>query len=378
MNKKNKSTYGTEIKKKYNTDGHLYLPEITSLNIKNRCLTLLKENLSPSDKNILVSFLNIKGDSKLQEILTEIDIDKFKPIGAFLTSKNPNSQLRYEEAYDFSAFIIDFNPRPYSKYLKYNFRETNKIKTTFSNKKEQPLEIKISDLSKLLNPLYIGLLLVVLLVSSWLLKDFFFNTITEPVPQTIIYNTYNGNLNYYYTKKENGDIALYENTSQLPNNKFKPVTQEVILTYFKQKNISVSNEDTKRWFKEKIITNKPIIVNTTDTVTTKNVKKLSSIIAKNTKVIIRSDEGIDDVMGIYFKNTYKKTTQKYLATGNVSYHFRESSFIKNATVCELVLTYEVKLNDSDTLFDLNTITRTATSSSKTNAKNKAINKLQFK
>jgi len=380
MNKKNKSTYGVEIKKKYNVDGHLYLPEITPLNIKNRCLSLLKENLSSSDKNILVSFLNIKDDSKLQELLTEIDIGKFKPIGTFLTSKKENSQLRYEEAYDFSAFIVNFNPRPYSKYLKYNFRETDEIKTTTFQKKKQPLEIKISGLSKLLNHLYIGLLLVVLLASVWFLRDLFFNKITEPIPRTIIYNTYNGNLNYYYTKKENGDIVLYENTSQLPNNKFKPVTQEVILTYFKQQNINVSNEDTKRWFKEKIVNENPTtIVNTTETATTKrDVKKLNSTITNNTEVIIKNSDDIDNAMSIYFKNMYKKTTQKYLATGNVSYRFRKSSFIKDATVCELVLTYKVKLNNSDTLFDLSTITSTATGFSKVDAKNNAINKLQFK
>lgn len=375
MNKKNKSTYGAEIKKKYNTDGHLYLPEITSLNIKNRCLTLLKEDLSHSDKNILVSFLKIKDDLRLQEIISKIDIDKFKPIGTFLTSKKYN--FRYDEAYDFSAFIVGFTPRPYSKYLKNGFEETEEIEATTPNTKKQLSEIEINGLLKLVNPLYIGLILVILLTSIWILNGLFFNTLPEPVPQTIIYNTYNGNLNYYYTKKDNGEIVLYKNTDGLPNNTFKPVTQKVILTYFKQKNIDVSNEDTKRWFKEEI-GGEILKQNSNETTNTKkHVKPLSNLAVQNTKVTIKSNKDIDNIMSVYFKNTYKKTTLKYIATGNVSYTFKESSFIKDATVCKLVLTYNVKLINSDTLFDLNTITSTATGFSMLDAKNKAIDKLQF-
>ena len=118
------------------------------------------------------------------------------------------------------------------------------------------------------------------------------------------------------------------------------------------------------------------------------VKKAETLVKKNeensitklktvTKVIIKNNSTLDTQISNYFEKFYTKTKNKYLASGTVTYKYTESSFSKEMVVCELVLTYKVKLFNSISIFETGSITTTATGLSKTDAKNRAIKKIQF-
>ncbi|WP_456378021.1 hypothetical protein, partial [Lutibacter sp.] len=157
----------------------------------------------------------------------------------------------------------------------------------------------------------------------------------------------------------------------------KPVTQEVMVTYFKQQNNSVSNEDTKRWFKEKVVNESPkTIVNTTETPNTKrSVKPQSNLAIQNTKVIIKNNSILDSTLSLYIESIYNKTTKKYTLTGDVSYIFRESTINNALVVCNLSLTYSVKFNKNNKEFDSGILTSVGSGFSNFEAKQNAISKI---
>ncbi|MCF6308314.1 MAG: hypothetical protein L3J09_10185 [Flavobacteriaceae bacterium] len=384
MIKRNINTYKEEIKKKHKEEGHIFLPETTPLSIKKRCLTLLQEKVGTQDEDIIKSFFKFhKNSNNLYELVGKVDIDKLKPIQNFLTSSS--STFRYEEAYSFTAFIIDYNPRPYSEYLKGNATEKSKTKLIG---KEVVDKTGVSKNKKphSLNPLiYVGLITAVL-ISIWIVKDLIVEKKEKPIPQKIEVANYNyhGDLNYYYNLNKKGKVELYDKKGRIYNEPLKPATKEIMLTYFKQ------NNDTgkRRWFKEVVVNNKG---KKNDNLKKENItldkkkaepkeqpkEKGSSTkeIATKTKIVITNNNVLDNSISAFFKKNYTKTKEKYTCKGIATYNYRESKTNKRLVVCDIELSYTIISNSTQKKLDDGLINATGSGFSKNKAKQQAISRL---
>lgn len=105
-----RSQYG--VKKIEDVSGILLNP--TPAQLRNLCLMIFDNSVSKSDENILRLFFKVKEEENLRRTIENYDIGKFKPIISFLKGeKDSDNFTRIELA----AFLVDFNPRPYAKYL---------------------------------------------------------------------------------------------------------------------------------------------------------------------------------------------------------------------------------------------------------------------
>lgn len=105
-----KSQY--EEKKSVDVSGILLNP--TPAQLRNLCLMMFDNLLSKSDENIFKLFFNVKEQESLRRSMENSDIARFRPIISFLKGeKDSEHTIRIELA----AILIDFNPRPYNKYL---------------------------------------------------------------------------------------------------------------------------------------------------------------------------------------------------------------------------------------------------------------------
>jgi len=256
-------------------------------------------------------------------------------------------------------------------------KNNNIEKERIDKKNSNPIEVTIKNSFKINKVLLYCVVAITGLIGMFVLNDVIFKE-QKTQPTTVIYNRYNGNLNYYYATKKDGEILLYDDFQSNNNKNLKPVTKEVMLTYFKQQQVEVTNEDQQRWFKvnlEEENSNKKVKTGEISTVTVK--EKPAEKPMNTTKVAIKNNAVLDTQISGYFEQLYAKTNEEYVATGSVIYTFKESSFSKEMVVCELVLTYKVKLYTSNATFEVNSITITATGLSEIDAKNNAIKKLQF-
>ena len=75
---------------------------------------LFDNSISKNDENIFRLFFKVKVEQNLRKEIEYCDIGKFKPIISFLKGeKDSDNVTRIELA----AILVDFNPRPYAKYL---------------------------------------------------------------------------------------------------------------------------------------------------------------------------------------------------------------------------------------------------------------------
>lgn len=118
MNKITFEQYKSAIKVKYeekkieDVSGILLNP--TPAQLRNLCLMIFENLLSKSDENIFKLFFNVKVEGSLRKSMENSDIARFRPIISFLKGeKDSDNSTRIELA----AILIDFNPRPYNKYL---------------------------------------------------------------------------------------------------------------------------------------------------------------------------------------------------------------------------------------------------------------------
>ena len=86
----------------------------TPAQVRNLCLLLLENSLSPSDKNVFKMFFNTKEQESIRTSIEYFDIGKFKPIISFLKSEKDSDHVARIEL---AAVLVDYNPRPYAKYL---------------------------------------------------------------------------------------------------------------------------------------------------------------------------------------------------------------------------------------------------------------------
>ncbi|MDI5899532.1 hypothetical protein [Flavobacterium yafengii] len=118
MNKITFEEYKSAIKSQYeenkNVDVSGILLNPTPAQLRNLCLMIFDNSLSKSDENVFKLFFNLKEEQSIRKCIANYDIARFRPIISFLKGeKDSENTTRIELA----AILIDFNPRPYNKYL---------------------------------------------------------------------------------------------------------------------------------------------------------------------------------------------------------------------------------------------------------------------
>lgn len=92
--------------------GILAMP--TPAQLRDFCSMKCDKDLTKADEELMKAFFESKPDESLKHAISRCNIDKFKPIISFLKGeKDTENQIRVGLA----AIIVDFNPRPYAKYL---------------------------------------------------------------------------------------------------------------------------------------------------------------------------------------------------------------------------------------------------------------------
>lgn len=92
--------------------------------LRNLCLLLLENDLSKSDEEIFKVFFQVTEGKDLKRSLENFDIEKFKAIGNFLKGK---SEKTNSLSLNLISILVDFEPRPFNKYLKTNTDTVAKV-----------------------------------------------------------------------------------------------------------------------------------------------------------------------------------------------------------------------------------------------------------
>jgi hypothetical protein len=111
--------YKEEIKESYATvkgGKHAnFLLKPTTAKLRDLCIMLCRENSNANDQLIFKNFFGFEFEtSSIQKIKKETE--KFKPIVTFLKGETELSDSNYNAA-DITAFLVNFELRPYSKFL---------------------------------------------------------------------------------------------------------------------------------------------------------------------------------------------------------------------------------------------------------------------
>jgi hypothetical protein len=124
MNKNTSDDYIKAIKAKYEEaktaefSGYLLNPSPAEL--KNLCLLLWDKGGNNLDQEILDRFFDLNDKSNKRKQIEHFDVDKLKPISNFLKSKTETTR---PINLDLIAVLVDFNPRPYRKFIAGNKEE---------------------------------------------------------------------------------------------------------------------------------------------------------------------------------------------------------------------------------------------------------------
>jgi len=419
MKVRNLNTFGEEIKTTYKKDGYLLLPEPTPLSIKKRVLFLIENSLIDVDYKIITSFLNIVDDSQnLIQTIKGLDVGVFKPIQNFLTK---NQGLRYEEGYNFVAWLIDFKPRPYSYYLENNSHlnkedkqvngNSNKEDKEESSIKEKIVVLKKEDKSKQHWVItFFAFCLVVITISGF----YFFNQKGDtsinidkvetnndfrqiyPTQNTRFFAEDNAPLVWYAS--HNNKLDFYnQNEHPVTKEVFEPITQEIIKTVFIEENIIPVKIDPKVQ-----VDSTPYLLNTSFK-NLPNKKQLSIFIVDSTYQIDRDildtvknqciNKGysitpplvpfnklsrnvisqLENLNSEYFKADFQKYTD-YLCIGTRQYKYSKSPISAGLVVCELSINYSIISTKTSEEIDYYSKIISGTGFSKSKAKQNAIKK----
>lgn len=129
MNKNTIDDYKKGVKYKYDEvktgefSGFLLNPSPAEL--KNLCLLQFDKGCNKLDQEILDRFFELDDKSSKRKQIEYFEVDKLKPISNFLRGKTLTTRA---VNLDLMAVLVDFNPRPYRKFML-----ENKEKLTVSN-----------------------------------------------------------------------------------------------------------------------------------------------------------------------------------------------------------------------------------------------------
>lgn len=142
--------YKKEVKAKYeeaktgNFSGFLLKPSPSEL--KNLCLVLFDKGYNKWDQEIVERFFELDDKSNKRKQIECFEVDKLRPISNFLKGKTEVTRV---VNLDLIAILVDFNPRPYRKFLSRNKEEladgvaVNEILKIENREKEDRLELAV-------------------------------------------------------------------------------------------------------------------------------------------------------------------------------------------------------------------------------------------
>lgn len=144
MNKNTSDDYIKAIKAKYEEaktaefSGYLLNPSPAEL--KNLCLLLLDKGINNLDQEILDRFFDFNDKSIKSKQIEQFDVDKLRPISNFLKGKTETTR---PINLDLIAVLVDFNPRPYRKFIAENKEElTEDVAIKGIVKKHERVEVE--------------------------------------------------------------------------------------------------------------------------------------------------------------------------------------------------------------------------------------------
>lgn len=152
--------------------------------LRNLCSLLLENNLSKADEEIFKSFFQVSEGVELRKNIERFDIEKFKSIGNFLKGKSEKTNA---VSLNLIAVLVDYQPRPYGKYLKTNFPDTTKdeieIEKGIQSVKQFALEpaenlfaeghLNMKNAKK--GAIGVGMFLVLVFGAAFLINQYFFS-----------------------------------------------------------------------------------------------------------------------------------------------------------------------------------------------------------
>lgn len=131
-----------EVAKSGSFSGFLQKPSPAEL--KNLCLLLFDKGISKQDQDILDVFFELDDKSSKRKQIENANVDKLKPIGNFLRGKTENTRT---VSLDLMAVLVDFQPRPYRKFIAGDKKELaavdDEIEILKERKKREETAIKL-------------------------------------------------------------------------------------------------------------------------------------------------------------------------------------------------------------------------------------------
>ncbi len=95
-------------------DGQSILLKPSPAQLRNFCYAMASDMLSKTDEGVFRNFFNVS-EGDLLKAIDNVDIERFKAVQNFLTSKNQNTN---QKNLNLIAVLSDFNPRPFSRFIK--------------------------------------------------------------------------------------------------------------------------------------------------------------------------------------------------------------------------------------------------------------------
>ncbi len=199
--------------------------------LKILCLLLFDNGMSKQDQEIVAIFFDLNEESSKRKQMECFDVDKFKPIGNFLKGKTVSTRV---VNLDLIAFLVDFNPRPFRKFMigKEKLKLTADYSINNSSIKESKKEIVFEKKKGVLEEykksaftkrIALGVLVVLVLGSlSYGIKSIFF-----PNKNCMVWAKNHYQAVEYDKVKDKADVI--------------PLNQEILINF---KKISVSDSTT--------------------------------------------------------------------------------------------------------------------------------------
>jgi hypothetical protein len=104
-----------EVSKNGMYSGFLLNPSPAQL--RNLCLLLLENKLSKIDEEIFRVFFQVAEGAVLKKAVENFDVEKFRAVGNFLKGRSEKTNA---VSLNLISVLVDFQPRPFNKYLKTN------------------------------------------------------------------------------------------------------------------------------------------------------------------------------------------------------------------------------------------------------------------
>lgn len=149
MNKNTINDYKKEVKTKYeeskNAEFSSFLTNPSPAELKNFCLLLFDKGYNKWDQEILERFFELDEKLSKRKQIENFDVDKLRPISNFLKGKTETTRA---VNLDLIAVLVDFNPRPFRKFMSRNKQEladdgvvVNEISKIETKEKEDKIEL---------------------------------------------------------------------------------------------------------------------------------------------------------------------------------------------------------------------------------------------